>query len=697
MHLPRLPRPWPPCAPLLALLTAGVFICGAASAQTPSSIPAAAPAPAGSLPSVAAPTPADATPPAGVQQQTQPQQQAQPPAAPTTPQQTPQAPAAPVPTAAPDPLEQPIQTQSTPKPGLVVLPPASPVTSVPSYPAYGPVETPHTDALGSTYIPVDSIVYPMVLRLYSMGYLDTEFIALRPWTRRSLLHALEKTAADVTDDGNPEAEAILARLEDYLADETPAGNARRGEVYGVESTYTRLTGIGGPVLRDSYHLGQTVYNDYGRPYATGFNNVTGFSSVNEYGRFSLYVRGEYEHAPAYAGYNFNLASQLSNIDTITPFAPPNNPQATIPFGNTGQVDTFALLEANLSYHLLGHEVSIGKSDSWLGPGLGGGLAYSDNAQDIYSFRINRVEPLYIPLLSKLLGPLRYDFMIGSLKGHTAPNDPWVHSEVFSFKPTKNFDFSFQRTIVWGGGGHGCLDPTTNILTPCDEPITIHTFLKSFFSFTDTNVYLKYSRDDPGARFSTFTFSYRLPFLRKYVTLYTDSIAHDDVTPPSAPRRAAYRPGLYLSQFPRFRKLDLRAEAVSTDTSTLRSLGGQFNYFETIQRQAYTNKGYIFGDWIGREAKGGNAWLTYHLSSDEWVQLEYLNKKTPKDFIPEGTTQNQFTVDVVKNFHHDIQLNARMQYERWKAPIYRVGQQNDVVVAGQIKFFPGLHTKPEPAK
>ena len=45
--------------------------------------------------------------------------------------------------------------------------------------------------------------------------------------------------------------------------------------------------------------------------------------------------------------------------------------------------------------------------------------------------------------------------------------------------------------------------------------------------------------------ATSTFSYRLPFVRKYVTLYLDSISHDDVTPISAPRRAAYRTGLVL--------------------------------------------------------------------------------------------------------------------------------------------------------
>jgi hypothetical protein len=577
------------------------------------------------------------------------------------------------------------------------MPPAATVATIPSMPAYQLTpEAHHTDALGSTYIPVDSIVYPMAMRLYSMGYLDSAFISMRPWTRRSLLHMLEKTSGEVMAEGDPEAEAILARLQEYLAAEVPGQGFRRGEVYGAESVYTRFMGIGGQTLRDSYHLGQTINNDYGRPYEPGFNNITGFSSVNEMGRFSLYVRGEYQHSPSGPGYTLALANQLSCLDEICPFTPPNDPQSTIPYGNTGAQNHFTLQEANLSFHLLGHEISFGKSDAWLGPAQGGAMAWSNNAENIYSFRINRVEPLHIPLLSDILGPVRYDFFIGSLKGHSFPNDPWVHAEMFAFRPTSNFEFGFERTVIWGGKGHGCLDPTTGIVTPCTEPITLHTFFKTFFDFSDTTEPEKYSRDDPGARYSVFNFSYRLPFLRRYVTLYTDSIAHDDVTPISAPRRAAYRPGVFLSHIPHLEKMDFRVEAASTDTSTLRSLGGQFNYYEIVQRQGYTNKGLIMGDWIGREAKGGQAWLTYHLSPDEQVQIEYLNKKTPKDFIAGGTTQNQFTIDVVKRLRKNIELNAWLQYEHWKAPIYKPGPQSDTVFAVQIKFFPKLHTMPEPA-
>jgi hypothetical protein len=44
------------------------------------------------------------------------------------------------------------------------------------------------------------------------------------------------------------------------------------------------------------------------------------------------------------------------------------------------------------------------------------MAYSNNAENIYSFRINRVEPLHIPLLSRLTGPFRYDFWLDRSAG-----------------------------------------------------------------------------------------------------------------------------------------------------------------------------------------------------------------------------------------------------------------------------------------
>jgi hypothetical protein len=565
------------------------------------------------------------------------------------------------------------------KKGPVVALPAQPTPQAPysGYPAYAPVQLkPPPDRLGSVYIPVDSWMYPELMRLYSMGFLDTMYLGMRPYTRRSLLHMLIASKAAILDSDNEEAQEIFSKLWRELSAEIPSGNVDRGLVYGLDSSYTRFLGISGPILRDSYHLGQTINNDYGRPYQSGFNNIFGASTTAEWGAFSLYVRGEYQHAPSAVGYSAALAAQLSFIDQIAY----TGPQTTIPEGPIAEENPFRLVEAYASVHLLGHEISGGKTDAWLGPAAGSSMAWSNNAENIYSLRVNRVEPLNIRYISKLLGPVRYDFFVGSLKGHSVPRAPWVHAEMFSFRPSENFEFGFQRTVIWGGRGHA--------------PVTLGTFFHSFFDTNDTAGPEKISRNDPGARFSDFNASYRLPYLRRYVTFYLDSIVHDDVTPISAPRRSSYRTGLYVSQIPRLNKMDFRVEAVSTDPDVGPAVKGQFAYWEIIQLQGYTNKGFIMGDWIGREAKGGQAWLTYHLSGNEWVQLEYLNKKTPANFIPGGTTQNQFKASVVKRFGKDVELNAWVQYEGWKAPIYKPGLQKDTSVAVQLTWYPKLHNYPE---
>jgi len=530
-----------------------------------------------------------------------------------------------------------------------------------------------SDSEGSTYVPVDSWIYPALDRLHALGYVDSAFLGLRPWTRLSIAHML-KLSADgiVTNTKNDEARSIYLAVLREIQPERDRTTTFFHPHTELESVYTNLRGIGGTPLRDSFHLGQSIINDYGRPYESGFDNYSGFSARAEAGRFSLYFRGEGQHAPSAAGYSAALAAELSNNIDLIPIA--TNPhQDTLPLGPISSVTTMRVMEASLSYHLLGHEFSFGKNDQWLGPAKGASMLWGNNAENIYSFEINRVEPLRIPLLSNLTGPFRYEFFVGSLKGHTYPNDPWVHMQKISFKPTRNLEFGFDRMTVWGGKGHA--------------PITIHTFLHSFFSFQNVTVAEKQSRNDPGARFGTFDFSYRLPFLRNWVTLYTDSLVHDDVSPISAPRRSGFHPGIYLARVPGMERLDLRLEAASTDTVSLSVASGQFLYYENVQRQGPTNKGFLVGDWVGREGKGGQGWLTYHLSPQEEIQFTYRNAKNSIKFIPGGTTQNDYELRVCKRVLKDIEIRGSVQYESWKAPIYKPGAQSDTTAAAQITWFP----------
>jgi hypothetical protein len=543
---------------------------------------------------------------------------------------------------------------------------------------------------GSPYIPVDSWVYPAVLRLYSLGYVDTAFLNLRPWTRASLRNMLEETSNRLNAGGEAPHEseaqelydALLHELRDDIDSSCQHGN---GHVR-AESIYSVVRGISGTPLRDSFHLGSTVVNDYGRPFESGFNNYTGASGYASVGRFALYLRGEFQGASSAAGYSPTLAANLQAIDLTTNYYSrscwanmtacvpmPYYVESTIPAGPIATTTNGRVMEAYASAQILNHIFSFGKQDYWQGPGLGGSMSYSNNAENIYSFRINRIEPLHIPVLSRLTGPFRYEFMAGSLKGHVYPRDPWVHVEKVSFRPTRDLEFGFERTVLWGGVGH--------------EPINIKSFLRSFFSLSAPSGSVKNSEQDPGARFGAFDFSYRLPFVRNWLTLYTDSEVHDDVSPIDAPRRAAWRPGIYLSHFPGVPKLDLRLEAASTDPPVTTSNGGHFMYWESIQRDGYTNNGQLFGDWIGREDKGGQAWLTYHLSGNEMIQVGMRTQKAAKDFIPGGTSLSDVNVKVVKRFGKDFEINGNFTYEKWKAPIYLPGEQNVTNTTIQLTWYP----------
>jgi hypothetical protein len=522
-----------------------------------------------------------------------------------------------------------------------------------------------TSNYGAVYVPLDSWIYPAFERLFALGYADSAYLGMRPWTRTSCLQVLQETYPQLQNayqgaPGDEEAWQLFQSLAVEFG--TEAGTS--GPQAELTDVYTRNMYIKGRPINDSFHFGQTLINDNGRPYQEGFNALDGFSARAEGYHFTLNVRGEYQHAPGRAAYPNSVQALIAEVDNTPLLAP----EPVL------QTNVFRLIDANLGVSVANHVISVGKTEDWWGPSQSGSMALSNNAEPIYALRINRVTPLRVPLLSDVLGPLRYEGLFGSLKGHRYPNAPWVHAQKFSFKPTRNLEFGFSRVVIFAGEGH--------------VPLTFGSFWHSFTSFSNVSLEEKVSRNDPGSRHSSFDFTWRLPWMEKWLTLYSDSIVHDDVSPLAAPRRAAVNPGLYLSHIPGLAHVDLRAEAVSTDPVSS-TQGGSFIYYEFEYQDGYTNKGNLLGSWIGREGKGGQAWLTDWLGPKEYLQLGYRNAKVSKNFIPGGTTQNDFNVKAVLRLKDDLELNAFGQVEVWKVPALAVGQQHDFTGQVQITYYPRL--------
>jgi len=516
-------------------------------------------------------------------------------------------------------------------------------------------------SVGSPYVELDSWIYPAIERLAALGYIHTQFLGMRPWTRLECALSVQEAGEEIEASGAPIPAA--SRLHDELQKEfqfeiNALAGGKRHQIR-PESVYANLTGISGTSLNDSYHFGQTIINNFGRPYQEGFNTYDGFSGYLIYGRFTLYTRSEYQHAPSAPAYSPAVQQFINTIDA-NPLQPPT------PIPETNQ---FRLLDTYLSVNLANWDLSFGKQSLWWGPGEGSALLFSNNTEPIYMFRASRIIPFKLPWIFRYLAPMKWDLFYGKLSGNQYPPRPMIHGEKISFKPTPNLELGFSRTVELGGVG---------------RPLTFERIWMSYFSVTSPKN--ETASNDPGKRTGGFDFNYRVPYLRNWLTVYADALSTDDPSPLAAPRRAAIGPGFYLAQIPGAAKLDLRVEAVYTNTPSS-SNGGHFIYYDSFYHDLYTNKGNLIGSWIGREGQGLQAWSTYWFSPRDTLQFSYRRAKVYATFVPGGETLNDGSARLAWWMRQDLSVSAFVQYEKWLAPILAPTAQTNWTSSVEVTFWP----------
>ena len=516
---------------------------------------------------------------------------------------------------------------------------------------------------GPVFVPLDNWVYPVFKRLAAMGYIPDEETLVAPWTREECLVLVDeaddmasrhsvKIAAGAS---NEEAIALIADLKrEFQADRGKKPQAR------IESVYGGVTGIAGPPLRDSYHFGQTIVNDYGRPYEEGANTVDGFSAYATAGRFSGYFRGEYQEAGGSAPYSVGLQDLLGSLDGV----PPTNP------ARTPSTSRFDPPEMYLGVKLADFAVTFGKQSYWWGPDEASAFSFSNNAEPMYSLKISQQTPIVLPGPFRFLGHIRTDLIVGKLAGHQYPPRPFINAEKITFQLTPGFELGFTRSSIFGGVGH---------------PLTTGSVLRSFFSTTSTGGTAFGSRNDPGDRRSGFDFLWRVPGVSRFVTIYSDSFADDEPSPLSSPRRSAWAPGIYFSQLPGLRRLNLRFETYATWLYR-GDEGGRFFYWNDQYRDAYTNDGFLLGSWVGRDARAYIASASYWWSAKKKVTVGFRQTKTGSNFLPGGGSQTDVSITGQWELKQDLIGTAFVQYERYFIPSLG-GRESDVTSGVQFTFYP----------
>jgi hypothetical protein len=536
-----------------------------------------------------------------------------------------------------------------------------------------PVEGPSSQS-ASAYVVMSSWVYPAFDRLNALGLTNSGIVGLRPWTRKECARLLEEMSGQV-DESDPNEQW---RLYSALAREfSPELNGDLPNNISLDSVYAGVTSISGPPLTDGYHFGQTIVNNDGRPYQRGTNGLAGFTSSGGAGIIGFYVSGEFEHAPGAAGFNQFQQDAIQNSDFKF-----LQPAAAIPAFNQ-----FRLLDTYISLDIKGWQASFGKQSLWTGPTQDPFL-WSTNAEPMYMLRVDQTHPLRLPSIFKWLGPLRTEFWAAKMTGahwvntqdvtlglvssigRTLSKQPMVNGFKINFKPTPNFEFGVGRTGMFGGP---------------DFPITLSSIKHALFSTSNAVG----RGHDPGDRRSTFDFSYRIPGLRNWLTLYDDSFAEDEISPIGYPRRSAHNPGLYLSRVPFVPHLDLRVEAAYTNLPGLiQTSEGGFFYWNTRYLDGYTNKGNIVGNaTVGRQGISYRAQSTYWLASDRTLQFGYREEMADNMFLQGGNLRDAFFKSQWF-FNPRISLDSLLQYEWWNFPLLSAGQkQTNFTASFQLTYWP----------
>ncbi|MGA2814591.1 MAG: capsule assembly Wzi family protein, partial [Candidatus Acidiferrum sp.] len=395
-------------------------------------------------------------------------------------------------------------------------------------------------SMGTAFVELDSWVYPAFDRLVGLGYVHTSLAGQRPWTRMECARLLEEASEELPygEAMSGAASVLIDELQSEFSYETRLLDGGRNVTADLESVYVRAVSISGPALTDGYHFGQTVSYDFGRPFERGTNGQAGGAFRAALGPLVIYVRAEEQHAPGAPAPSDAVRNIIALRDMVAeppdvPVAPINRPQ---------------FLDAYVGVNLNNWQLLVGQQSLSWGPGVGGSLLWSDNAEPVNMVRLVNSEPIRLPGILKHLGPLRLDEFLGKLRDHPYTPHPYIFGQKVNFKPWSFLEFGVGRTSTIGGQG--------------GDPLTFGNFVDLVFSRTSSTTE---DHSIPGDSHSNLDWTFYVPRVHKYLVFYGEFYAddfHAFRTPKNNPY--PYRPGIYLTRFPGIPKLDFHAEITSTE-------------------------------------------------------------------------------------------------------------------------------------
>lgn len=538
---------------------------------------------------------------------------------------------------------------------------------------HGPTDTPKYPAAGSTYVPLTSWVYPAIEKLAAMRYIRSDFRGTRPWARTECARLTDEAAnriAEKIQAGEDVSEFVadtLKELQNEFAPELDVIGGDPNRSLQMESVYTRVMSISGPMLDDSYHFGQTISNDFGRPDRRGTNVIAGASARATFGPFFAYVDQEYQHAPGEPNYSAAVQQTVLNMDQGQAFLPHGGPA----INRLQSMDTYA------GVNFKNWQVSIGRQSLWWGTSESGGLLMSDNAPPINGLHIDRTVPFRLPWILGFLGPMHVSFVVGKLGGHvntptnlyilgfTCPpgiavcgQDPWIQNTRVSMKLTDRIEFGVSHAALFGG--EGFINNTgvfVKAFLPIDRLVNQSNSQFNNKQFMSWDVNVRIASD---------------------LTWYVELLGSDDPYPLSQVSRTAINSGVYLPKIPKLsEKLELRLEGVYTASplnTEIKPNQGILHYWGVHWQGGYTNGGYILGNAVGRDAKMYGGSFAYRFSPKNFLAIEIFHHQVSPEFVPGGASWTDERLSWSARLRRGLSVSGGIQREQLMYPVlFGVGQ------------------------
>jgi len=223
-------------------------------------------------------------------------------------------------------------------------------------------------------------------------------------------------------------------------------------------------------------------------------------------------------------------------------------------------------------------LQAGMISTWYGPGRGGALIFTNNAQPYPGIRLHNPVPIPMPWIFSFLGNFQYDFFFAQLGNTTRPiADPTLFGMRLAFRPSVFLEFGLNRSIQYGGEG---------------QPDGFNAWWDAFLATR-----INEDSDVKENELAGFDVTLTLPFRAQPLQLYFE-MAGEDQHPSTIPypTKYAYLFGIFLPSIAGNPAFDLRVEYADSHSDR----DGAAWYVHPDYPHSYKNR--ILGHPMGTDAR-----------------------------------------------------------------------------------------------